>query len=77
MCIYTRTTKAGEPRFRVYWVEYTSEGMKRKTKTFKDYEKFIGLDMGDSRRPLLPFLGEKDKLFNELETIGFFNHTIL
>lgn len=41
------------------------------------YEKFIGLDMGDSRRPLLPFLGEKDELFNELEAIGFFNHTIL
>ena len=39
------------------------------------YEKFIGFDMGPSRRPLLPFVGDKNDLFNELDSIGFFNHT--
>ena len=38
------------------------------------YEKFIGFDMGPSRRPLLPFVGNKEELFNELDGIGFFNH---
>ena len=38
MCIHTTATVEGEPRFHVQWYEYTSEGKKRKNKTFKDYE---------------------------------------
>jgi hypothetical protein len=37
MCISERTTKAGESRYVVYWVDH-SEGKKRKGKTFKDLD---------------------------------------